>query len=167
MLAAVTAALAVTAAGAGAAYASGAEEAGGGPRATERRTQALISAFERKDFEAVSAMFTADSVFTIPLALNGKREDAARFTGKDEVMGYVRNAFSMMGKIDFVNVRVSVTGNGKESFVQADGELTTADGRPYRNVYVYHFQWRDGRVTKAAEYANPITFCDTFGAPGC
>ncbi|MDX3107530.1 nuclear transport factor 2 family protein [Nonomuraea angiospora] len=134
---------------------------------TEQRTKALILAFERKDLQAVSALFDADATLTLPLSFTGRREDAAHFTGKTEALAYVKNAFTIMGRIDFVNVKVSVSADGKESFVQANGDFTTADGRPYQNVYVYHFEWRGGRVVKGLEYGNPVTFCNTFGAPGC
>lgn len=168
MLAAITVALAL--ATTDAASASGSVRGSGhgsGTHGTEGRTRAFLSAIERKDLAAVSALLDSDSTLTLPLSFSGRQEDAARFTGKTEVLEYVRNAFTIMGRIDFVNVKVSVTADGKASFVQADGNFTTADGRPYNNVYIYHFEWRDGRMVKGAEYANPVTFCDTFGAPGC
>ncbi|MCF6473049.1 nuclear transport factor 2 family protein [Nonomuraea sp. MG754425] len=134
---------------------------------TERRTRALVAAFEHEDVAAVSAMLRDDSTFAIPLSFTGRKEDAARFTGRAEVLGYVKSAFATMGRIDFVDVKVSVIAGGKTSFVEAEGDFTTADGRPYRNVYVYRFDWRGGRMANGLEYANPITFCNTFSAPGC
>jgi ketosteroid isomerase-like protein len=169
MLAAVTAALAFAATTSAASASGPVRGSGDGSSAhdIEGRTRAFISAIERKDLAAVSALLDSDSTLTLPLSFSGRHEDAARFTGQVEVLEYVKSAFTIMGRIDFVNVRVSVTADGKSSFVQADGNFTTADGRPYANVYVYHFEWRDGRMVKGAEYANPVTFCDTFGAPGC
>ncbi|MFC4013860.1 nuclear transport factor 2 family protein [Nonomuraea purpurea] len=139
-----------------------------GQGATERRTAAFMEALERKNLTALSALLDPDVTMTLPLSFSGRKEDAARFTGKAEVLGYAKNAFAMFGKINFVNKKVTVSKDGKSSFVQADGDFTTADGKPYRNVYVYHFEWRDGRVIRSAEYGNPVTFCATFPAtPGC
>ncbi|TMR10215.1 hypothetical protein ETD86_40550 [Nonomuraea turkmeniaca] len=137
-------------------------------RSTERRTAAILNAFEREDLAAVSALLDPNATLTIPLSFTGRKEDAARFTGKEQVLGYVKNALAAFGRIDFVNVNVTVSEEGNTSFVQADGDFTTADGRSYRNVYVYAFEWRNGRMVRGAEYANPVTFCATFPAtPGC
>jgi ketosteroid isomerase-like protein len=73
-----------------------------------------------------------------------------------------------MSQIKFVDTRVAVTDRGTVSFVEADGDFTTADGRPYRNVYVMRFEWTpDGRILRADEYYNPIIACQTFENPAC
>jgi ketosteroid isomerase-like protein len=46
--------------------------------------------------------------------------------------------------------------------VQSNGDFVTADGRPHRNVYVFRFDWRDGKIASWEEYANPITIIRTF-----
>jgi ketosteroid isomerase-like protein len=67
-----------------------------------------------------------------------------------------------------VDLRVSSTADGRSSFVQFDGDFRTADGRPYRNVYIWRLDWHRGQLTTLEEYANPITYCQTFpGTPGC
>ncbi|WP_460523375.1 nuclear transport factor 2 family protein [Flindersiella endophytica] len=43
------------------------------------------------------------------------------------------------------------------TFVQTNGDFQTRDGRPYRNVYVFRFDWRGGRMKAWEEYANPVT----------
>jgi ketosteroid isomerase-like protein len=70
-----------------------------------------------------------------------------------------------MGRIRFADQRVSVVADGRTSFVQANGDFTTADGRPYNNVYVFRLDWRDGRVVSGEEYFNPVTFSNTFDTP--
>jgi ketosteroid isomerase-like protein len=80
-------------------------------------------------------------------------------------MGYFGTVFAGMGRIEFTDVRVSVAAGGRTSFVQADGDFTTADGRPYRNVYVLRFDWRGGRIVGGEEYSNPVTFSESFGRP--
>ena len=32
-----------------------------------------------------------------------------------------------------------------------------------RNVYVFRHDWHQGRIVRAEEYANPVTFTRTFG----
>jgi hypothetical protein len=49
------------------------------------------------------------------------------------------------------------------SFVEADGDFTAADGRPYPNVYVFRLEWTpDGRILRADDYYNPVTVCKNF-----
>lgn len=135
--------------------------------ATERRTRHFLDMFERRDVDAVSAMLHPDVTLVHPLALSGDRADAARFTGRAEVLGYFADVFGNMRHIRFTDQRVTVAAGGGEAFVQADGDLTLGDGRPYQNVYVFRFEWRDGRIIAADEYANPLTFCQTIGSPLC
>jgi ketosteroid isomerase-like protein len=134
---------------------------------TVRRTQQLLDRIEQKDTEAVAATLHPQVMLAHPLALSGNRNDAVRWQGKDQVLGYFGGAFTMMGRIRFANRRVSVAGGGATSFVQADGDLTTADGRPYQNVYIFRIDWRGGRAIAIEEYANPLTFCQTFNNPQC
>lgn len=134
---------------------------------TEARTQALVAALERKDLEAVTALIHEQATLTVPLSFSGAPEPAGRFVGKEQVLGYVQGVFTNMAVVDFADVRITVTDNGKTSFVQAKGQFTVADGRPYHNVYVFRYDWQHGRVISIEEYANPVTYCATFDNPDC
>lgn len=134
---------------------------------TAGRTHALLAALEREDLHTVAAMTDQRATLTVALSFSGDQEPAGQFVGKEQVLGYVESVFTNMATIDFVEVRVSVTADGKTSFVQANGEFVGADGRPYRNVYVFRYDWHNGRVVTFEEYANPVTFCETFGHPDC
>jgi ketosteroid isomerase-like protein len=164
--AALAAASAVLVAGA----AAGAGNAASGPRSehgTAARTHAFLAALEREDIAAVQALIDPGATLTHAMALSGDRDDAARFEGRDQVLGYIRGVFAIMGRVDFTGVRVTVSGDGRTSFAQAEGDFLTADGRPYENVYLFRFDWRNGRVLSTTEYANPVTFCETFDSPDC
>ena len=136
-------------------------------RSTLRSTHALLAALEEKDLQAISALTDQRASLTNTLPLSGIREEAVTFEGKEQILGYIQQVFTMMGDIAFSDVQVTVSADGRTSFVQANGDFTTADGRPYRNVYMFRYDWRDGRMVKALEYANPVTFCKTFGLPDC
>ncbi|RVX38119.1 hypothetical protein EDD27_0412 [Nonomuraea polychroma] len=73
----VTAALALALAATGTAAPALASTGG----STERRTAVIISALEREDLAAVSALLDPDATLTLPLSFSGRQEDAARFTG--------------------------------------------------------------------------------------
>ena len=72
----------------------------------------------------------------------------------------------MMDRIRFTNPRISVAASGETSFVQADGDITTADGRPYQNVYIFRIDWHGAQAIVIEEYANPLTFSQTFNISG-
>ncbi len=142
--------------------------AGAGPeQRTETQTRALLDALERKDFDAVSARIDRNATLTVPLSFSGAPEPAGQFANKEEILGYVNNVFTNFQRIRFADVRISVTANGKTSFVQAKGDFLTVDGRSYRNVYIYRFDWRNGRMVRTEEYANPIALCNTFEYLNC
>jgi ketosteroid isomerase-like protein len=134
---------------------------------TLRRAQQFLDHFERKSTEEIAATLHPEVTFAHPLSLSGKREDAARWQGKDQVLGYIGGAFTKMDRIRFTNRRISVADGGGTAFVQADGDLTTSDGRPYQNVYIFRVDWRGDRIFAVEEYANPLTFCQTFDNPLC
>lgn len=168
LIASVTAVLtAVTLGNAASSPAHAGENHGAVEQRTAGRTHALLDALEREDLPAVAAMTDQRVTLTVPLSFSGAQEPAGRFVGREQVLGYVDSVFTNMATIDFVDVRVSVTAGGKTSFVQANGQFTAADGRPYPNVYVFRYDWSGGRVTRIEEYANPVTFCKTFGHPDC
>ncbi len=136
-------------------------------RETRRRAQQFLHHLEHKGTEAIAATLHPEITFTHPLSLSGKREVAVRCQGTDRVLGYLGGAFTMMDRIRFTNQRISVAAGGGTAFVQADGDLTTSDGRPYQNVYIFRIDWRGDRIIAVEEYANPLTFCQTFNNPLC
>jgi ketosteroid isomerase-like protein len=136
-------------------------------RETRRRAQEFLDRLEQKDTDAIAATLHPEVTFSHPLSLSGKRADAVRWQGKDRVLGYLGGASMMMDRIRFTDQRLSVAAGGGTAFVQADGDLTTADGRPYQNVYIFRIDWRGDRVIAIEEYANPLTFCQTFNNPLC
>ena len=135
---------------------------------TEKRTLAFLDAIEREDLAAAAGFPHPDMVLTHPFSLSGNQEPDAVFTGRDQVLDYLRGLFAGMSRIAFDDIRVSVTEGGTVSFVETRGDFTTADGRPYRNVYVLRLEWTPGgRLLRADEYYNPVIACQTFDNPAC
>jgi ketosteroid isomerase-like protein len=135
---------------------------------TKKRTLAFLQAVEGENLAAVARFQHPDIVLTHPLTMSGSQEPDPVFTGRDEALGYLRGLFAGMSQIRFADTRVAVTDKGTVSFVEADGDFITADGRPYRNVYVMRFEWTpDGRILRADEYYNPIIACQVLESPAC
>ena len=144
-----------------------ADDQGRDHRSAAKLTHRLLDALENKDLTAVKRLMADTVTLTLPMALSGDREAAAHFVGKDQVLGYLGQLFTGMSVVAFNQVRVTVSEDGQTTFVQANGDFVTADGRRYENVYVIRYDWRNGRVQHAEEYANPVTFCQTLGHPTC
>ncbi|PXY37736.1 nuclear transport factor 2 family protein [Prauserella flavalba] len=137
-------------------------------RLTERRTQEFLHALEREDVAALTAMVTADVTLTHPITFSGNQEPDGAYVGRAQVAGYFQQVADTMGRIEFTGERISVMAGGETSIVEAKGDFLTADGRPYRNVYLFRLDWERGRIADVAEYGNPITYCQTFPvAPVC
>jgi len=134
-------------------------------QATKARTLEFLHALEQKDMSALADILDADVTLTDPITSTGKQQPDTVFVGKEQVLGYLSSVFQLMSTIEFVNVRVSVVVEAPTSFVQADGDFTTFDGRPYNNVYLLRLDWRDGLLVSGEEYFNPVTFNKTFGYP--
>lgn len=125
----------------------------------------FISALENKDVETISGLLDDRMTLVNPLSLSGDLADEVRFEGKEASLGYFRGVTERMGRIRFVDVEMSEVDDGRAVFFEANGDLTTADGVPYRNVYVLKFEFSGGLIVRQVEYANPVTFATTFGFP--
>ncbi|GLW07017.1 hypothetical protein Misp01_21470 [Microtetraspora sp. NBRC 13810] len=130
-----------------------------------RRTKDFLSDFQRRDLAAVGAKLSPRVTLTMPITFTGAQTPDTRYTNKEQVLGYFRTVFGTMGRVRFTDQRLSVASGGRTIFVQTYGDFTTADGRPYKNVYLFRFDWRDGLIVAGEEYTNPVTFSKTFGAP--
>src|SRR5207247_8999356 len=75
--------------------------------------------------------------------------------GRDSISGLMRSP-------TFTRRRITASADNTATFVQAKGDFVTADGRPYQNVHVFRFDWRDGKIISWEEYANPITIIRAF-----
>jgi ketosteroid isomerase-like protein len=134
-------------------------------RSAARHTERFLRAFERRDLATVAALLHPRVILTHPITFSGAQQPQTRFTGKPQVLGYLRTVFQTMRRIEFTDERISVAARGRTSFVQANGNFITADARPYRNVYLFRFDWHNGRIAGGEEYYNPVTFSQTFGRP--
>ncbi|MBL7497981.1 nuclear transport factor 2 family protein [Frankia sp. CN7] len=128
-------------------------------------TRGFLDAFERRDLDWISGLLAPDVTLVQPMSFDGSQQPAIRFAGKEQVVGYFRQVFAGMGTISFVDRRITVAAGGDTVIVQANGNFTTAAGSPYRNVYLFRFDWRDGRIAAGEEYANPITAARVLGLP--
>lgn len=140
------------------------------PTANENtgRVEQLLQTVERKDSVALAGFFVDDVSLTLPLSADGSVNPRAVFTGKPAVLGYFRNIFNNFSQVRFANSRIYGTTDGTTVFAEGQGDFVgTArlNNVPYRNVYVFKFEFRNGQVMRVSEYVSPILASLVFGLP--
>jgi len=127
-------------------------------------TERFLDTLERRDHTAVAAMLTPDAQWVFRLSVDGSPEPAIA-DGRDQVVARIAEIAGLLSEVRFTDRRITDAGTGTV-FVQTDGDFRTSDGRPYRNVYVFRLDWRDGRLASWEEYNNPVTITRTFAMEG-
>lgn len=125
-------------------------------------TNRFLDLLEAGDRKEVSEMLSARVTWTTPMTATGILDDADRIQGMEAFESRLSTIEAMMQSARFVDRRVTTSADGTTTFVQTRGDFRTADGRPYRNVYVFRFDWQDGKLVTCEEYANPITILRAF-----
>jgi ketosteroid isomerase-like protein len=125
-------------------------------------TQRFLDLLEAGDRPGIDAMLDDDVSWIAPMTATGDAEDAEQVVGKAAFSDRLTALGGMMSSARFVDRRVSATADGTTTFVQTCGDFRTISGRPYRNVYVFRFDWRNGRIVTWEEYANPVTILRAF-----
>jgi len=125
-------------------------------------TNRFLDLLEAGDARGVGAMLSAHVTWSAPMTATGNVDDAERTEGREAFQARLSSIGALMQSARFVDRRVTTSADGTTTFVQTRGDFRSADGRPYRNVYVFRFDWQDGKIVAWEEYANPITILRTF-----
>jgi ketosteroid isomerase-like protein len=132
--------------------------------ATDRldQTNRFLDILEAADRTAIAEMLHDRVVWSTPMSSSGNAEDADPAQGREAFGARLGMISGLMRSARFIDRRITVSADGATTFVQSRGDFLTADGRPYRNVYVFRFDWLDDKIVSWEEYANPITILRTF-----
>jgi ketosteroid isomerase-like protein len=125
------------------------------------RTNCFLNFLEAGDRAGLAEMLDQQVVWSTPMS-SDRSEDEQPARGLEAFGARMGSIGALMRSAKFVDRRVTMSADGATTFVQTRGDFVTADGRPYRNVYVFRFDWRDNKIVLWEEYANPITIIRTF-----
>jgi ketosteroid isomerase-like protein len=128
---------------------------------TLERTNRFLNAMEDADVEVLAAMLDQDVTWSTQMSATGG-QDVEAIHGLDACGDRLMEIGGLMRSAKFADRRITVSADGTTSFVQSNGDFVTADGRPYRNVYVFRFDWVGDKILAWEEYANPVTVVKTF-----
>jgi ketosteroid isomerase-like protein len=127
--------------------------------ASQYAVDEFFRALSERDLSIASAVFTNETVESIPLAMNGGTDPERVFEGKDAVLGYLRLILDNFEQAVVVERHTFIT-----VFVEGRGDLILKQtGQPYRNIYVFRFSISDGKITEIREYANPVIYAKALG----
>jgi ketosteroid isomerase-like protein len=121
-----------------------------------------IDAINRWDFETKRELLAEDAVFEMPYAPEGFER---RIVGRDDIIAFVETVPSLIDAENLHDVRL-------ETFHSDPGEIVAEyrsdmvikpTNLSYRNEYVSRFTVRDGRITRFAEYYDPIRLVVALG----
>jgi ketosteroid isomerase-like protein len=128
---------------------------------TLERTNRFLDAMEAADVGVLAAMLHEDVTWSGPMSADGG-QDVEVVHGLDAFGARLMEIGGLMQSAKFADRRITVSTDGTTSFVQSNGDFVTADGRPYRNVYVFRFDWVEDKIVAWEEYANPVIVVRTF-----
>jgi ketosteroid isomerase-like protein len=121
-----------------------------------------IDAINRWDFDVKRELLAEDAVFEMPYAPEGFERT---ITGRDNIIAFVETVPAIIDAENLHDVRL-------ETYHRDPGEIV-AEYRsdmvikptsvPYRNEYISRFTVRDGRITRFAEYYDPIRLVVALG----
>jgi len=133
------------------------------PVAVERFFQVL----EARDAQALAPILTADAEVVVPMNESGQARPAhRRYSGRDAVIDWYVGAIRRIGSpLVFKEREVTISASGDRVFVETVGDMYTAQGATYRNLYVFRFDLHGARIVAIREYNNPITTALAFQRP--
>lgn len=125
------------------------------------QTSRFLDLLETGDRARVAGMLDDQIVWSAPMSFGGDG-DGEPARGRQAFESRLGSIAGLMRSARFIDRRITASADGATTFVQTRGDFVTADGRPYQNVYVFRFDWRDGKIVSWEEYANPMTIIRTF-----
>jgi ketosteroid isomerase-like protein len=121
-----------------------------------------IDAINRWDFETMRELLAEDAVFEMPFAPDGFER---KFVGRENILAFVATVPDFIDAENLHDVRLQ-TYHADPGEVVAEYKsdmVLKPTGLEYRNEYVSRFTVRDGRITRFAEYYDPIRLVVALG----
>lgn len=125
------------------------------------QTNRFLDLLEAGDRAGMAEILDDQVVWSAPMS-SGGAEDGEPARGRKAFGSRLGSISGLMRSARFIDRRITASADETTTFVQAKGDFVTAAGRPYRNVYVFRFDWRDDKIVSWEEYANPITIIQAF-----
>lgn len=124
-----------------------------------------LEALQHQDVEALGALVTEDFVLEVPFDAAGTNDprNALSWHGREDYLANYCAIFPRIAVHRINDIVVRPTTDPDIVYAEAMGDMTLIDGAPYKNLYVFRFDFRDGKICGLKEFCNPVTAAVAFG----
>jgi ketosteroid isomerase-like protein len=127
--------------------------------------QAYLVALQAHDKPGMLSILADDFVLEVPMNVSGTNDLSDSWHGLAAASDNFDIAFTVIALTKLTDLEITPGQSENIAFAETRGEMRMANGRPYRNRYVFRFDVADGKIKRVREYANPITAAIAFGIP--
>jgi ketosteroid isomerase-like protein len=124
-----------------------------------------LRALQAKDKQAIFAILADDFVLEVPFNVSGTNDYSDSWQGLEAADANYDTTFRIIEDLVYTDLEFTAGHDPNVAFAEGLGVMTMANGRPYRNRYVFRFEADDGKLKRIREYANPVTSAISFGLP--
>lgn len=124
-----------------------------------------LRALQAKDKQAIFAIIADDFALEVPLNVSGTNDYSDSWRGLEAADANYDTTFEIIQNLVYTEIEITPGQNPDFAFAEALGTMMMANGRPYRNRYIFRFEARDGKLRCIREYTNPVTSAVAFGLP--
>jgi ketosteroid isomerase-like protein len=137
---------------------------GSSPTAAELGRE-YLRALAAHDKPGIMALLADDFALEVPCDVAGNNDLADSWHGLEAADSNYDLAFAIIADTTYVDFEVTPGKDDNVAFIETRGDMTMANGRPYKNRYVFRFDAKDGKLFRIREYCNPVTSAIAFGLP--
>ncbi|WP_028472692.1 nuclear transport factor 2 family protein [Nocardioides alkalitolerans] len=122
---------------------------------------AYLDAVSRLDVDAVAPLFADDGRVDLPYAPDGV---PTTIEGREAVDAYYRALPEMATELNFADYRIAALDEPGEYVAEYTSDSSMrATGASYANTYITRVSIRDGRITRLAEFFDPVRLVRALG----
>ena len=132
-----------------------------------RLADAYLTALQAKDMDAMLALLADDFTLEIPCNMSGTNDLSDSWRGIENAKPNYAQAFEMIEVLKYADVEITPAADPSIAFLEGRGVMKMANGNPYPNRYVFRFDVdvQSGKIKRAREYVNPVTFAIAMHQP--
>lgn len=136
-------------------------------RTAAELADAYLTALQAKDMDAMLALLAPDFMLEIPCNLSGSNDLSDSWRGFENAEPNYAQAFRMIEVLQYADVEITQAADPAIAFLEGRGVMRMANGNPYNNRYVFRFDvdLGSGKIRRAREYVNPVTFAVAMHQP--
>jgi ketosteroid isomerase-like protein len=124
-----------------------------------------LRALQAKDKQAIFAILADDFALEVPLNVSGTNDFSDSWQGLEAASANYEITFRIIRDLVYTDLEFTPGRDTNVAFAEGLGVMTMANGRPYRNRYIFRFEAEGGKLRRIREYANPVTSAIAFGLP--